>query len=69
VSNHSQQCAAASATGQSDFAADAAINVQLAAVSSTGQDYGSFLDSAAPSIQQLSGIIDVSQISDGTSLT
>jgi len=47
----------------------AAINVQLAAVSSTGQDYGSFLDQRGALIQQLSGIIDVSQIIDGTSLT
>lgn len=47
----------------------AAINVKLAAVSSTGQDYGSFLDQRTALIQQLSGVIDVSQINDGTSLT
>jgi len=47
----------------------AALNVQLADVSSTGQDYSSFLDQRSALIQQLSGIIDVSQVSDGTSLT
>ncbi len=47
----------------------AAINVQLASVSSSGQDAGTFLDQRGALIQQLSGIIDVSQISDGSSLT
>jgi flagellar hook-associated protein 1 len=47
----------------------AAINVKLAAVSSSGQDDGTFLDQRGALIQQLSGLIDVSQINDGTSLT
>ncbi|HUI82849.1 MAG TPA: flagellar hook-associated protein FlgK [Candidatus Binatia bacterium] len=47
----------------------ASINVKLAEFSSTGQDYGSFLDERSQLIQQLSGIIDLSQINDGTSLT
>ncbi|MGB8885564.1 MAG: flagellar hook-associated protein FlgK [Candidatus Korobacteraceae bacterium] len=47
----------------------AAINVKLATVNSTGQDYGTFLDQRTALIQQLSGIIDVSQINNGSSLT
>ena len=47
----------------------AAINGKLAAVSSSGQDDGTFLDQRGALIQQLSGLIDVSQINDGTSLT
>ena len=47
----------------------AALNVKLAAVSSTGQEYDSYLDQRSALIQQLSGIIDVSQINDGHTLT
>jgi len=47
----------------------AALNTQLAEVSSTGQDYASYLDQRTNLIQQLSGLIDVSQVTDGTSLT
>lgn len=47
----------------------AAINVKLAAGSSRGQEYSSFLDQRSALIEQLSGIIDVAQINDGTSLT
>lgn len=47
----------------------AAINVQLAAVSSAGQEYSSFLDQRSALIEKLSGLIDVSQINDGPSLT
>jgi flagellar hook-associated protein 1 FlgK len=47
----------------------ATVNAELAAVSSTGQQYSNFLDQRSALIQQLSGIIDVAQISDGDSLT
>ena len=47
----------------------AAINVKLAENSSSGQQYSAFLDQRTALIQQLSGIIDVSQISDGNSIT
>ena len=47
----------------------AAINVKLAAGSSTGQQYGSFLDQRSALIEKLSGIVDVAQINDGTGLT
>ncbi len=47
----------------------AALNNQLSAVSSTGQEYSSFLDQRTELIQQLSGLIDVSQINDGSSVT
>ena len=47
----------------------AAINGKLAAVSSSGQEEGTFLDQRSALIQQLSGIIDISQINDGSSLT
>jgi len=47
----------------------ATINTKLAAVSSAGQQYSSLLDQRDSLIQQLSGIVDVSQINDGTSLT
>ncbi len=45
------------------------INAKLSAVSSTGQQYGSFLDQRSALVQQLSGLIDVSQLNDGGSLT
>lgn len=47
----------------------AGINVKLSAMSSTGQEYSSFLDQRSALIEKLSGIVDVSQISDGNSLT
>ncbi len=47
----------------------AAINVKLAAATSSGQQNSSFLDQRSALIQQLSGIVDVAQINDGTSLT
>lgn len=47
----------------------AALNTQLSEVSSTGQDYASYEDQRSNLIQQLSGLIDVSQVSDGNSLT
>ena len=46
-----------------------AINAKLAAVSSAGQEYSSFLDQRSALVQQLAGIIDVSQINDGCTLT
>jgi flagellar hook-associated protein 1 FlgK len=45
----------------------AAINVKLAAVSSTGQEYSTFLDQRSALIEKLAGLIDVSQINDGAS--
>ena len=45
------------------------INRKLARLSSTSQGYGSFLDQRDNLLQQLSGLIDVSVISDGTSIT
>ncbi|HLI63835.1 MAG TPA: flagellar hook-associated protein FlgK [Terriglobales bacterium] len=45
------------------------INAQLSAVSSSAQQYGSFLDQRSELVQQLSGLIDVSQLNDGASLT
>lgn len=45
------------------------LNLQLSELSSTGQDYASFQDQRGALIQQLSGLVDVSQISDGNSLT
>jgi len=47
----------------------ATINSKLAGVSSTGQDYGAFLDQRGDLIQQLSALVDLSQINDGTALT
>ncbi len=47
----------------------AAINSQLDQVNSSSQDYGSFLDQRDNLIQQLSGLIDVSVINNGSSLT
>jgi len=47
----------------------ASYNRQLSALSSTGQEYASYEDQRSQLIQQLSGLIDVSQISDGASLT
>src|SRR5271166_3659299 len=45
------------------------LNSKLAGLSSTAQGYGSFLDQRDNLVQQLSGLIDVSVINDGTSLT
>lgn len=45
------------------------LNVKLSEVSSTGQDYASFVDQRSALIQKMSGVINVSQISDGKSLT
>lgn len=45
------------------------INSALATTSSTTRDYGSFLDQRDQLIQQLSGLIDVSVIGSGNSLT
>ena len=47
----------------------ASINTKLAKLSSTAQGYGSFLDQRDNLIQKLSGLIDVSVINDGTSIT
>jgi flagellar hook-associated protein 1 FlgK len=47
----------------------AGINTQLAKLSSTAQGHGSFLDQRDNLIQKLSGLIDVSVINDGTSIT
>ena len=45
------------------------INSKLTAVASSSQEYGAFIDQRTALIQQLSGLIDVSQINDGISLT
>ena len=45
------------------------LNLKLSELSSTGQDYAGFLDQRSALIQQLSGLVDVSQINDGKSLT
>ncbi len=47
----------------------AGINTQLAKLSSTAQGYGSFLDQRDNLVQKLSGLIDVSVINDGSSIT
>jgi len=47
----------------------ASINQTLATVSSTGSEYGSFLDQRDALVQQLSGLIDVSVLQQGSSLT
>ena len=47
----------------------ASINRKLASTSSTGRDYGSFLDQRTALVQQLSSIIDVSVLQSGSSLT
>ena len=47
----------------------AALNVKLAAESSSGQQYSSFLDQRSALIEKLSGLIDVAQINDGGSVT
>ena len=47
----------------------ASINQTLASVSSTGSQYGSFLDQRDALVQQLSGLIDVSVLQQGSSLT
>ena len=47
----------------------ASLNRKLSAASSTGIDYGSFLDQRDALVQQLSGLIDVSVLQNGSSLT
>ena len=47
----------------------AQLNAKLGTVSSTGNDYGSFLDQRNQLVQQLSGVIDVSVLDSGGSLT
>jgi flagellar hook-associated protein 1 FlgK len=47
----------------------ATVNAKLTNVGSTTQEYGAFVDQRGELIQQLSGLIDVSQMSDGSSLT
>jgi len=47
----------------------AKINGRLAATSSSGSEYGSFLDQRDALVQQLSGLIDVSVLQQGSSLT
>jgi flagellar hook-associated protein 1 FlgK len=47
----------------------AGINAKLTNVGSATQEYGAFVDQRSELIQQLSGLIDVSQLSDGNSLT
>ncbi|MFZ0311062.1 MAG: flagellar hook-associated protein FlgK [Candidatus Korobacteraceae bacterium] len=47
----------------------ATVNAQLTSVASATQEYGAFIDQRSELIQQLSGLIDVSQLSDGASLT
>ena len=47
----------------------AALNRTLATTSSTGRDYGTFLDQRDALVQQLSGLIDVSVLQNGSSLT
>ncbi len=47
----------------------AAIDRTLATTSSSGTDYGSFLDQRDALVQQLSGLIDVSVLQNGSSLT
>jgi len=47
----------------------ATINAKLTNVGSSTQEYGAFIDQRGELIQQLSGLIDVSQLSDGNSLT
>ena len=47
----------------------AAINVKLAATSSSGQEYSSYLDQRSALIAKLSGTIDVAQINDGNGVT
>ncbi len=47
----------------------ASINRTLATTSSTGSEYGSFLDQRDALVQQLSGLIDVSVLQQGSSLT
>jgi flagellar hook-associated protein 1 len=47
----------------------ASINRTLATTSSTGSSYGSFLDQRDALVQQLSGLIDVSVLQNGSSLT
>ena len=45
------------------------INSKLNQVGGTSQDYGTFLDQRDNLVQQLSGLIDVSVVNDGSSLT
>jgi len=47
----------------------AGLNLQLCELSSTGQDYASFEDQRGELIQQLSGLIDLSQVSTGNAVT
>src|SRR5208337_152019 len=47
----------------------AAVNAKLASLGSTAQGYGNFLDQRDNLVQKLSGLIDVSVINDGTSVT
>ena len=47
----------------------ASLNRTLATTASTGTDYGSFLDQRDALVQQLSGLIDVSVLQNGSSLT
>ncbi len=47
----------------------ASLNRTLATTSSTGSDYGSFVDQRDALVQKLSGLIDVSVLQQGSSLT
>jgi len=47
----------------------ASLNRKLATTASTGSDYGSFLDQRDALVQKLSGLIDVSVLQNGSSLT
>jgi len=47
----------------------AGLNLQLSEASSTGQDYASFEDQRNELIQQLSGLVDLSQVNTGNSVT
>jgi len=47
----------------------AGVNAKLAGLSNTSEGYGSFLDQRDDLVQKLSGLIDVSVINDGTSIT
>ena len=47
----------------------AGLNLQLSQLSSTGQDYASFEDQRGELIQQLSGLVDLSQVNTGNSVT
>lgn len=47
----------------------ASLNRELATTASTGSDYGSFLDQRDALVQKLSGLVDVSVLQQGSSLT